>query len=97
MRTRTKAIYEVITTTKFKKDLQHVRKCGADLNKIYDVIQLLKEGKKLPEKYCNHPLRGQYAHDYECHIEPDLLLIYNLNNGLLILRLIRIGSHSELF
>lgn len=93
----TKAFYEVITTTKFKKDLRHVRKCGADLNKVYDVIQLLKEGKELPERFANHPLRGEFLGDYECHIEPDLLLIYNINNGLLILKLIRIGSHSELF
>ncbi|MCQ2749089.1 MAG: type II toxin-antitoxin system YafQ family toxin [Clostridia bacterium] len=78
-----------------KKDLKLVRKQGADLNKVFDVISILEEGGKLPKNYREHVLHGKYEGDYECHIEADLVMIYHYYEDILILRFIRIGSHSN--
>ena len=61
------------------------------------VIELLAEEKDLPPKYKDHPLSGDYVGCRECHITPDWLLIYEINQGELILYLTRTGTHSDLF
>lgn len=58
---------------------------------------MLAQGKQLPPKYKNHPLKGKYAGFYDCHILPDWVLIYKIKKEKLILLLLDIGSHSELF
>ena len=65
--------------------------------KIREVLTLLVNEKQLPAKNRPHPLAGNYQNYMECHIKPDLLLVYRINDNLLILELFRIGSHSELF
>lgn len=60
-----------------------------------EVFKLLCENKELPEMYVNHPLKGDYHGYWECHVLPDLLLIYQRKDNELIL--VRLGSHSELF
>ena len=69
------------------------------MNKLIEVLNILSTGEELEEKYNNHNLiNNKYYKDCkECHIEPDWLLIYKYNNNELILFLIEIGSHSELF
>lgn len=67
------------------------------LNEIKEVIDSLAEGQQLDSKYYPHPLSGNYRTYTECHIRPDLLLIYKVNNQELELYLYRLGSHSELF
>lgn len=62
-----------------------------------EVIELLANGETLPLKYKDHSLIGDYADCRECHITPDWLLIYQINNNELILYLTRTGSHSDLF
>jgi len=61
------------------------------------VIERLANGQPLEEKYRDHDLSGDYKGCRECHVEPDWLLIYEIDNGVLVLMLYRVGSHSELF
>ncbi|MBQ7516152.1 MAG: type II toxin-antitoxin system YafQ family toxin [Schwartzia sp.] len=89
--------YEVRFTRQFKRDLKLAKKQGKDLEKLYDVIEQLANGDVLDEKYHDHGLRGEYEGSRECHIEPDWLLVYEINDDMLILIMYRVGSHSELF
>lgn len=84
-------------TAKFKKDLKLILKRGYDPKLFEEVLFLLREGKPLAEKYKDHPLRGIYTGHRECHITPDWLLIYKIENDLLTLSLTRTGTHSDLF
>ncbi len=89
--------YEVKFTTQFKKDVKLAKKQGKDTEKLFNVIEKLANGEQLEAKYRNHTLTGNYKGCYECHIEPDWLLIYELINDILVLILYRTGSHSDLF
>lgn len=89
--------YEVRLTSQFKRDLKLARKQGKDIDKLFDVISTIAEGKKLDKKYCDHNLSGDYAGCRECHVEPDWLLIYEVTDNILVLMLYRVGTHSELF
>jgi mRNA interferase YafQ len=86
---------EVVFTSQFKRDFKK-RAREKDLNALLSsVIDLVIEGDSLPAKFRDHPLKGGYSGCRECHLKPDLLLIYA--RGPEELRLIRLGSHSELF
>ena len=89
--------YTLKPTTQFKKDLKTVQKRGLKIELLTDVLNLLANGDKLPEKYKDHALTGKYSHCRECHIQPDWLLIYEYSNNDLILYLTRTGTHSDLF
>lgn len=89
--------YEIRFTNQFKKDIKLAKKQGKDIDKLFSVVDILAAGGTLPPKYRDHELSGNYKGCRECHIEPDWLLIYEIDNGLLILMLNRIGNHSELF
>ena len=89
--------YEVRFTNQFKKDIKLAKKQGKDIDKLFDVIGILANGEVLDEKYRDHDLSGNFKGCRECHIEPDWLLIYEIDNNVLILVLNRVGSHSELF
>lgn len=89
--------YNIKPTNQFKKDLKTVQKRGYNLNLLTEVIQLLADGQKLPEKNRDHSLSGNFAGCRECHIAPDWLLIYELSDSDLILYLTRTGTHSDLF
>ncbi|MBO4734528.1 MAG: type II toxin-antitoxin system YafQ family toxin [Clostridia bacterium] len=89
--------YEVRFTNQFKKDIKLAKKQGKDIDKLFDVIGILANGETLDEKYRDHDLSGNFKGCRECHIEPDWLLIYEIDNNVLILVLNRVGSHSELF
>ena len=89
--------YELVYTNSFKKDLKLAQKRNYDMNKMKDVLILLKSGKKLPAKYKDNELKGDWKGFRELHISPDWLLIYTKNKTELILTLTRTGSHSELF
>lgn len=90
-------MYTLKITNAFKKDLKTLRKQGKDLNKLNNVVNTLLAGEPLPDKCRNHKLTGNYDDFYECHIEPDWLLIYLLEDEILTLTLTRTGSHSDLF
>lgn len=87
----------VVFSSVFKKQLKKLELKNDELEELLKVIILLAERKSLDEKYKNHKLSGNYSKYYECHIKPDVLLIYNYENNKLVLYLYVIGSHSELF
>ena len=70
---------------------------GADLSLLDEVIEALSQGKALDERYKDHILIGNYLGLHECHIEPDWLLIYMIEDDILTLTLINTGTHSDLF
>ncbi len=85
----------LVYTKQFKKDLKLSVKRGKKLIKIDEIIFLLQNEQMLPEKNRNHMLSGNYIGHWECHVEPDWLLIYLKTKSLLTL--VRTGSHSDLF
>ena len=89
--------YIIKPTTKFQKDLKRIQKRGYDISLSADIIKKLADGEPLPEKNRDHNLSGDYSGCRECHITPDWLLVYEIDNGKLILYLTRTGSHSDLF
>ena len=89
--------YEVKFTNQFKKDLKLAKKQNKDLNKLFDVVNVLADGGILDARYRDHDLSGDYKGTRECHIEPDWLLVYEIRNEVLVLMLYRLGTHSELF
>ena len=89
--------YELDFTSKFKKDVKLLKKQGKNIEKLYEIINILASGEELDAKYRDHNLIGNYKGYRECHIEPDWLLIYKVMENILILTLSRTGTHSELF
>ena len=89
--------YDVQFTSQFKKDLKKAKKQNKNLDRLFDVIDILSNGGTLEAKYKDHALSGDYKGARECHIEPDWLLIYEIQNNVLVLMLYRLGTHSELF
>lgn len=93
-------MYLLRTTKKFEKSFKKLKRSGLKpktLNEIEVVIHILQSAKKLSQKYRDHQLTGDLKEYRECHIQSDLLLIYKIYNDELILVLVDIGSHSELF
>jgi len=88
-------ILELRTTTAFERDLRRVKKQRKDLGKLEAVVNLLQEQEPLPPRCRPHPLRGNWSGHWDCHIEPDWLLLYQVTEQVLIL--VRTGSHAELF
>lgn len=91
--------YKIDFTSNFKKQYKKLKKQNKNLNQLYEIIEKLANGEKLEIKYKNHNLikDKKYKNCKECHIEPDWLLIYQINDNELILLLLATGSHSELF
>lgn len=83
--------------SQFKKDFKKYRHNEAILEEFEEVIKVLRNRNKLPDKYVDHSLGGQYKGMRECHLKPDALLIYSVSEESQTLYLERIGSHSELF
>ncbi len=82
--------------TRFKKDYKRELKTDPSLpEKLTPVIDLLANDADLPERLSDHPLQGDWKGFRDCHIKPDLVMIYTKSNG--VLSLARLGSHSELF
>ncbi len=79
--------YAIRPTTRFQKDLKRMQKRGYDITLLTDIIKKLATGEKLPEKNRDHILVGDYAGCRECHITSDWLLVYEIDNGELILYL----------
>lgn len=89
--------YSIEPTNRFKKDLKLCKSRGYDMEKISEIIKLLANGEKLPEKNHDHSLSGNWEGYRECHVLPDWLLIYKYENNELILFLARTGTHSDLY
>ena len=89
--------YDIIITNSCKKDIKKASKQGKNIDLLFDVIDQLSEGKVLAPRYRDHKLSGPYDGKRECHIEPDFLVIYEIKETDIVLLLVRVGSHSELF
>lgn len=89
--------YEIKFTNQFKKDLKLAKKQNKNLDKLFEVVDILASGGKLGTRYRDHELTGNYRGTRECHVEPDWLLVYEIRDQVLVLMLYRLGSHSELF
>ena len=83
--------------TMFKKNFKRIKKRGYDISRLEKIVELLANEVPLPEQFKAHNLSGNYNGFRECHIAPDWLLIYQVNNNELVLVLSRTGSHSDLF
>ena len=89
--------YELVTTARFRKDMKRIKKQGLPMRELSFVLGELLAGRDLPLAYRDHDLSGNYVGFRECHIRPDWLFIYLVNENELILTASRTGSHSELF
>ena len=74
-----------------------LQKRGYDLTLLTGVIELLVQGERLPRNYLDHGLNGEWSDFRECHIQPDWILIYRIDDEMLVLTLTRTGTHSDLF
>ncbi len=89
--------YELILSGKFKKSLKIAKKRGLDIALLDSVVDKLLRGIPLEEKYRDHPLKGNWDGFRECHIQPDWLLIYLIENDILTLTLVDTGTHADLY
>ncbi len=94
-------MYEIRKTKDFEKSYKNIQRSGKLTNSIQKdletVIIFLKENKSLPEKFKGHQLKGKLKEYRECHVRPDLLLIYKILENELLLVLVDVGSHSYIF
>ncbi len=88
--------YSIQRTSQFKRDLKRAVRRGCSVDLLKEIVILLSDGKALPEKNKDHPLTGNWVGFRECHITPDWLLVYRIYDDILMLSLVRTGSHSDL-
>ena len=89
--------YDLILTGKFKKGLKLARKRGLDIKLLENIVDKLQNGITLEDKYRDHELKGKFKGFRECHIQPDWLLMYLIEDNVLTLTLVDTGTHSDLF
>ena len=83
--------------SRLKKDLKKFKHSQPALAELDKVIKVLVQKKELPDKYQDHSLSGGWNDSRECHVKPDVLLIYHVDTKAQLLILERFGSHSDLF
>lgn len=86
---------EIIQTSRFKRDIKRLQRQGKDLADAQSIIKTLVDKKPLDPKFKGHKLIGNWQGHRDCHIEPDWLLVYKVEEN--ELHLVRTGSHAELF
>jgi len=89
--------YKIRRTSQFKKDYKRSITRGLQIDKLDKAIEILGQNGFLPLEYNDHPLVGNKKGLRECHIEPDWLLVYEIDHGILVLILTSTGTHSDLF
>lgn len=89
--------YQVLTTKSFERSLKRCVRRGLDRKLLNEAILKLSKDGFLPPEYKPHKLKGNYKGKWECHIQPDWLLIWDQNDTQLTLLLIDTGTHSDLF
>ena len=90
-------MYQVKYTSAYKKSYKLMVKRGLDMSALNNVVDTLRQGKQLDAKYRDHSLTGNFIGFRECHIKPNWLLVYLIENDVLTLTLVDTGSHSDLF
>ncbi len=88
---------DIVPSNRFKKDLKLAKRRGYNLILLEQVVDKLANLEPLPPNNRDHELTGDYAGFRECHIQPDWLLVYRVEEEELILFLSRTGTHSDLF
>lgn len=90
-------MYRIKLARSFKKSYRRCQRRGYDMTLLDDVIEMLRKGETLPEKYHDHMLKGSFDGFHECHIRPSWLLIYLVEDDIVTMTMIDTGSHAELF
>ena len=90
-------MYEIIYTGQFRRSLKLCVRRGLNIQDFKTVLDILQEKGSLPSEYRPHKLRGKYKDCWECHINPDWLMIWQQDDQQLRLILVDTGSHSDLF
>jgi mRNA interferase YafQ len=86
---------KITQTGRFRKDLKQMKKRGKDQEKLFYIVELLAHKGHLPTEFRPHKLSGEWGKVWECHIEPDWLVIYTITDKEILL--IRTGTHADLF
>ena len=84
-------------TNQFKKDYKLAQKRGYDLSEFQEIVDKLRNREPLDPKYKDHPLSNNWKNHRDFHLHPDVVVIYCIKNNNLILEMVRMGSHSDLF
>ena len=91
-------MYSITHSKKFRRDAKKIKSNPAfNLGEFDYLVDKLSKGSALDQKYDNHELKGEFSHYFECHLRPDILLIYKIDGDNKIIYLHRLGSHAELF
>lgn len=90
-------MYNLEYSGQFKRDLKLMAKRGLNIEEMRKVLNYLAHDGQVPASYVPHLLKGKYAGIWECHITPDWLLMYDITETIQLVRLVRTGSHSDLF
>lgn len=90
-------MYKIEQTNKFKKDIKLAKKRGLKMSLLDEVISFLSHNGKLPPKYKPHLLIGNFKGYWECHIQPDWLLVWKQDEAIKLITLTRTGTHADLF
>ncbi len=88
---------DIVWTTQFKKDYRSAMRRHMDIELLDDIIRTLSRGEDLPKKNKDHALTGNWVGHRECHIQPNWILVYRIEDDVLVLTLVRTGTHSDLF
>lgn len=90
--------YSIVKTKRFKTAYKRVKNLPGFKKEVFEkVVKTLAAGEKLSSKYKDHKLTGGLKYFRECHLAPDILLIYQIDEGILVLTLVSVGNHSQLF
>ena len=89
-------IYKVKFTSAYKRSYRRLKKRGLNISLLDAVIEELRQGRLLHKKYKDHILKGNFAGFHECHIKPNWLLIYLIEDDVLTLTLFNTGTHSDI-
>ena len=90
-------MYSIVYTNQFKKSLKRCVKRGLDVHTLQTAVSLLQSTGSLPPSYKPHKLSGQFIGCWECHLEPDWLMVWRQNDDILELVFVDTGTHSDLF
>lgn len=90
-------MYTIVATNRFKKEFKISLKRGLKEKLLKEVVAILQQNGKLPIKYKPHLLKGNFKGYWECHIQPDWLLIWKQDDIIKLITLTRTGTHSDLF
>lgn len=90
-------VYTIVLTSRYKKAYKNLAKRGLDMKLLDAAVYKISHGEALGGRYRDHVLKGKFKGFHECHIAPDWLLIYLIDNDVLTLTLVSTGTHADLF